>query len=140
QAGVRAVQRGAQDFLSKDRLDAAMLGRALRYALERHGLLAKAEIATREAKDSAARLRNLIGHSPEGFLVVDQGRVVRFVNPAAGTLLAIPPEDLLGCTLTLPLPSGDAREVVVPRSDGTCFPAEMRCAALEWEGGPAWLV
>jgi DNA-binding NarL/FixJ family response regulator len=140
QIGVRAVQRGAQDFLSKDHLDPDALARAIRYAVERHALVASAEIASREAKESAARLRNLIGRSPEGFLVVDQGRSVRFVNPAAGTLLGIPPEDLLGCTLTLPLPSGDAREVTVPRADGTCFPAEMRVAALEWEGGPAWLV
>lgn len=34
--GIRTVKRGAQDYLQKDEISLALLGRAIRYALERH--------------------------------------------------------------------------------------------------------
>jgi len=42
-SGVRAMQAGAQDFLPKDRFDAELLRRSLRYAVERQSLLNEIE-------------------------------------------------------------------------------------------------
>ena len=139
-AAVRAVRRGAQDFLMKDRLDPEFLPRALRYAVERHAMIAEVELAASEARDSAGRLHKLIGLSAEGFLVLDESRTLKFVNPAAENLLGRPADELLGCTLSLPLGGGERQEVLVPRPDGASFPAEMRVVSLEWEGRQASLV
>jgi serine phosphatase RsbU (regulator of sigma subunit)/DNA-binding NarL/FixJ family response regulator len=138
--GLRAVQRGAQDFLSKDRVSTGSLTRAVRYAVERHAMLLRLELAAREARQNARHLRSLVGKSAEGFVVLDADRRVRFANPAAARLLGRDPDALVGWALDLPVLSGEAREVRVPRPDGTTVPAEMRVAPLEWEGGLASLV
>jgi serine phosphatase RsbU (regulator of sigma subunit)/CheY-like chemotaxis protein len=138
--GLRAVKRGAQDFLSKERLDAESLLRALRYAVERHAMKARVESAAREARDSETRLRNLIGRSAEGFLVIDDAHTVRFVNPAAAALLGSPAEDLLNRPLALPFPNSATREFLVRRGDGSSVSAEVRVTALEWEGGASALI
>jgi signal transduction histidine kinase len=48
ETGTRAVQRGAQEYLIKGELDARILGRVLRYAIERHALAQRAQLVARE--------------------------------------------------------------------------------------------
>jgi DNA-binding NtrC family response regulator len=47
---VAAVQKGAQDYLVKGQFTAALLGRSIRYAIERRKLLARLEQALKEVK------------------------------------------------------------------------------------------
>lgn len=54
---VEAVARGAQDYLVKGRIDGDLLGRALRYAVERQRLVL-------ELRDALARVRTLSGLLP----------------------------------------------------------------------------
>ena len=138
--GVRAVQRGAQDFVVKDRPSPDVLARSVRYAIERHALLDRLAAAATEARRGEARLRKLIEHSAEGVLVVDDRDVVQFANPAAARLLAAPRERLLGTSFDAPPPNGAACESLVARRDGTSFAAELRVVPLEWEGASARLV
>ena len=138
--GVRAIQRGAQDFLSKNLIDAGGLARAIRHALERHGMVVRLETAARDERRGALRLRNVLARSAEGFLVLDEAGAVILANPAAESLLGLAPGEALGRVLELPIPTGDGHETVIPRDDGTSFPAELRVAALEWEGRAATLV
>jgi len=42
---IRAVQEGAQDYLVKGRVDGNLLGRSMRYAIERHRMMAELERA-----------------------------------------------------------------------------------------------
>lgn len=140
--GTWAVQRGAQDFVVKDRPAGDLLARSIRYAIERHAMTARLESAARVARASEARLRHLIGRSAEGILVVGADAGVRFANPAAERMLRCGASALVGA----PLPFGvdgvgsQPREVALRRLDGTSFPAEVRVVDLEWEGGPARLV
>ncbi len=138
--GVRAIQRGAQDFLSKNGLDAEGLSRAIRHSLERHGMVARLETAASDARRSASRLRNLIARSAEGFVVLDARGVVLLANPAAESLLGFTPDEAIGHAIAFPPVTGATSEVMVPRTDGTAFPAELRFAALEWEGHETTLV
>jgi PleD family two-component response regulator len=54
---VEAVARGAQDYLVKGRIDGDLLGRALRYAVERQRLVL-------ELREALARVRTLSGLLP----------------------------------------------------------------------------
>jgi signal transduction histidine kinase/DNA-binding NarL/FixJ family response regulator len=53
-AGTRAVQAGAQEYLLKAEIDRRVLGRVLRYAIERHALARRAELLAREQTARAA--------------------------------------------------------------------------------------
>jgi signal transduction histidine kinase len=48
ETGTRAVQQGAQEYLIKAELDTRILGRVLRYAIERHALAQRAQLVARE--------------------------------------------------------------------------------------------
>jgi DNA-binding NarL/FixJ family response regulator len=137
--GLRAVQRGAQDYLVKGRIAPDVLARSLHYAIERHALRAKVEEAARETRASEVRLRTLIARSSEGMLVVDAARRVLFANPAAEALFGRSAAALLGSPFEVPIVGGEPREVTIERPDGSTIPAEMRATVLEWEGGPATL-
>jgi len=47
---VEAVQKGAQDYLVKGRVDGGLVGRSIRYAIERQKLLTQIEHSTKEIK------------------------------------------------------------------------------------------
>jgi signal transduction histidine kinase len=51
----RAVREGAQDYLVKDRVDGGVLGRTIRYAIERGRLLASERLARAEAETARQR-------------------------------------------------------------------------------------
>jgi diguanylate cyclase (GGDEF)-like protein len=60
---VEAVQKGAQDFLTKGKVDGGLLQRAIRYAIERNKLLTdlkQAESARRDAAEEMKRLNELL--------------------------------------------------------------------------------
>jgi DNA-binding NtrC family response regulator len=47
---IEAVQKGAQDYLVKGKIDAGVLGRSIRYAIERQKLLTQLEHSMKEIK------------------------------------------------------------------------------------------
>jgi DNA-binding NarL/FixJ family response regulator len=136
----RAVSLGAQDFLVKGRFDGEVLARALRYAVERRGMLSRLERAVAEARANEANLRNVIGRSVEGIVVLDADRVVRFVNPAAQALFQRPPEELPTAFPWSAVVPGDSREVSVDRPGAAPVPVALEAVEIEWERAPALLV
>lgn len=58
-AAVRALRKGAQDYLLKGLVDFPQLARAIRYAVERHRGLRDLELATNELRAAKARLEEL---------------------------------------------------------------------------------
>ncbi len=101
EAGTRAVQQGAQEYLVKGELDARILGRVLRYAVERHALAQRAQLVAREqaaravAEEAhrkvaeALRVRDdfisIAGHelkTPLMSLLLDARRLLAFENLA----------------------------------------------------------
>jgi PAS domain S-box-containing protein len=88
-AALRAMQRGAQDYLVKEKTDAELLCRAVRYAQER----ARAELALRH---SEAMYRRLVENLNEGVLAVDEAGLITFVNPRMEEILGSPAACLIG--------------------------------------------
>lgn len=137
-AGLAAVKEGAQDFLVKDRLDASLLGRSIRYAVERHRMRREVAIRARELSASEDRLRRLIAAAPDGIVITDRAGVIIFCNPAAEALFNRPRSALIGSVLGLPV-DGSHNELELHRPDGQPLTAEMRVAPVEWLGLPGYL-
>ena len=96
----QALQTGVEDYLIKGQFDKEMLGRAIRYALERkrsrNALLA-----------SKQRFRRLIEHASDMIAIVNAQLEITYITPAVQALLGYRPDELIGCHLSELVHSGD---------------------------------
>jgi serine phosphatase RsbU (regulator of sigma subunit) len=99
--GLRAVQAGAQDFLVKGQINATMLSRALRYAIERFQVLDELRRSRESLQKTTADLEKAIQEINEE---LDMARIVqtsllpRTLGPTTGLVVAgsYHPSTLLG--------------------------------------------
>ena len=93
--GLEAISRGAQDYLVKDRVNMALLGRAIRFAIERSALLRelrelerlRVEVRERQKTDQFKdRLLGAISHDLRSPLTVAQAAVDSLGDGLAGQL------------------------------------------------------
>jgi PAS domain S-box-containing protein len=88
---IGAVREGAQDYLVKGRLDAHLLGRSLRYAIERW----KAE---EQLISSEAFYHSLVEHLPQNMFRKDLSEKFTFANQRFCQLLGKPLAEIIGKT------------------------------------------
>jgi two-component system, cell cycle sensor histidine kinase and response regulator CckA len=86
---VRAVQSGAEDYLSKDTSDAPVIMRSLRYALERGGL-------KRSLREREARFRALVENSYDAITLVDASFRIAYDSRAVERVTGFTPAERLG--------------------------------------------
>ncbi len=85
----RAVRQGAQDYLSKGRIDADLLSRSLRYAIDRQGADNEQERLLAEVQRRAAELEGVIESIADGiFIFGPQAEILR-MNRAAEAMLGV---------------------------------------------------
>lgn len=101
--------------------------------------LTERQRADKALRESEERFKKVITHNADAILVVDQHRIVRFVNPAAERLFSFQHETMIGKHFTLPLTDGDAAEFEIPGSDGTIATVEIRTVEIEWQDDVAYL-
>ena len=92
---VQAMRRGAADYLIKGETDAAMLDRAIRYAIERNRVCEGLRLAGMENNRLAAAIKNL----QTGVLITDanvSNPRITFCNPAACAIAGYDPAEMLG--------------------------------------------
>lgn len=123
--GLKAIVSGAQDFLTKNKLDAGRLRHAIDFALTRDRLFRQMEA--------------LIDGSPDGMVIVDHGGMVRYANAAALALFGKESEQFVGRLFEYALSPGRAVELKLPGKSGETLAAEMRVAEIEWKNSPAWI-
>jgi len=76
ETALEAIQQGAQDYLLKDHLEAELLERAVRYALERH----RQEHALERQNERLERFASIVSHDLRNPLQVAKGRLAH-VDP-----------------------------------------------------------
>ena len=126
------VSKGAQDYLIKSQVNGALLVRSLHYAVRRNRM-------EKELRSSEANFRNVIVRNADGIIIVDRQGVVRFLNPAAETILDRQAEEIVGETLGLPVVAEETTEIDIRRPGGSIVWVELRLVEIGWEGEPAYL-
>lgn len=123
--GQKVIQAGAQDFLHKNALDCDSLARSLRYASERGRL--------------QNQFRTLVENNADAIVVVNRDGRVTFANKAAQELYDRSRADIVGEPFGFAITTDGISEIELPGPDGDKRSAEMRAAAIDWEGETAWL-
>ncbi|MEW6144822.1 MAG: diguanylate cyclase [Thermodesulfobacteriota bacterium] len=86
---LKAVQMGAQDYLMKGQVDARLLVRSIRYAIERK----KADDAVKQTEE---RFKLLIENALDLIEMLDVDGTMKFVSPSHKRILGYDDDDLLG--------------------------------------------
>jgi len=93
EAAVDLLRNGATDYVFKSRL--LRLGPAVRRAMAEIDEKQQRRQAESALKRSEEQYRRLVELSPEG-VVVHKDAIIQFANAAAGRMLGVPPEKLVG--------------------------------------------
>ena len=84
-------------------------------------------------------MHTVIKNSADGLLIVDDNKIVRFMNLAAEVILGRGTIDLLGEPFGLPLTTDKPSEVQLTAADGSMTIAEIQAVRTEWENEPVYL-
>ncbi|MDB4883484.1 MAG: Signal transduction histidine kinase [Gemmatimonadetes bacterium] len=94
------------------------------------------ERRTSELERSERRFLDIVEHTADAIMVVDDDGVIRFANPVARSMFAGRRDDLVGTHFGFPLVTGETTELDL-FSGGEPRVVEMRVVESEWEGSPA---
>ncbi|MCJ7730275.1 MAG: ATP-binding protein, partial [Sedimentisphaerales bacterium] len=117
-------------------------------ALQKAGSELEQRVKERTAELAAANkvlgvtqqnMHTVIKHSADGLLIVDDNKIVRFMNPSAEVILGRRTPDLLGEPFGLPLTTDKPSEVQLVAADGSVTIAEVQAVRTEWENEPVYL-
>ena len=90
-------------------------------------------------QDRQLRFYNMITKSADGIVIVDNERIIRFINPAGQELFGRGSEELIGKEFGFPVAASDSTELEIIQPGTSIRIAEMRVVETEWEGEPAYL-
>lgn len=95
---------------------------------------------TYELVRSEARFFNIIENNADGIVVVDDAGTIRYLNPAAESIMGEIREDLVGNPFTYTIHQGSVTEVDILLANGQVRVAELRVTNSAWEGEDAHLI
>ncbi|MBI5428096.1 MAG: EAL domain-containing protein [Nitrospinae bacterium] len=95
---------------------------------------------TRELEASQTNLRRLIEKNPDGIVVVDSRKNVRFVNPVAERFLGGKAMEFQKWLREFRLDGETGHEMEIHPDKGHAVLLEARAVKTEWEGEPSFLV
>lgn len=137
---LEALQVGAQDYLNKDRLNEEILGRSIRYAIERFNLKRQLETHNTEIQYRETLLRRIFDTNTDAMLILGSDYDIKFLNPAAGELMEAEPERLVGEVFPFEIKGGEVTELEIPDLQNKTRIVELSAVDLIWEGESALLV
>lgn len=137
---LQAIQAGAQDYLFKEKLSGEILGRSIRYSLERANLQKRVDQQNRETADREELLRQIFDLNVDAMLILSDDFEIKFLNPAAGDLLEVDPSSLIGEIFPFDVRGGEKTELEIPRDGGSFRLVELKGVPLVWKGESALLI
>jgi PAS domain S-box-containing protein len=111
--GVQAIKNGADDYLVKGKIFKDVLGRSIRYAIERRKEHARAE---KVLKDERNRAQNYLDVAGVILLVIDNERKISLVNKKGCEILGYSEKDIVGkdwCDIFVPAKARSKVESVI---------------------------
>jgi PAS domain S-box-containing protein len=97
------------------------------------------KLAEEALRASVEQFRNVIRRNADAIIILNQKRVVLFVNPAAELLFGRKAHEFCETVFEFPVTAGEAVRVDIFSKQGGAAVAEMRVAEIEWEGESACL-
>lgn len=137
---VKALQKGAQDYLVKGKVDSRLLVRTIRYSIERHRLRVELKRMSTELEKSETRFRDLIEKSSDGMLIVDSDGIIQYVNPAAELIFNHKAEELIDESFEFSLEPRETKTIDIPSGEGEIVKAEMRVMQTELRGSTFYII
>lgn len=138
--GVQALRLGAQDCLVKDGLNGDVLGRSIRYALERAAQVPRGQADALDMKYRAALLRRVFDANVDAMLILTESYEIQLLNPAACKLLEASADSLVGEVFPFEIERGASIDLEIPGPQESLRLVELHSVDLVWEGANALLV
>lgn len=138
--GLDAIRAGATDFTLKDQLESPQLVRTLVFAVERHTLREQLrEARRRELATMLAQFYSLIEDNADAIIVIGEGGIAHFINPAGEELLGRKASDIIGTMIGIPMETDHQAEIELLRPNGTEIVADMHVMPTLWHNEKAYV-
>jgi len=135
-----ALQAGARECLTKDCLNAEVLYRSIRFAMERTEHKNELARHLHAIKHQETLLRGIFEANTDALLILNQKYEIKFYNPAAASLLGSEEISLIGETFPFEISTTQSPELEIPEANGDSRIVELSANDLLWAGESALLV
>ncbi|MGQ9610021.1 MAG: ATP-binding protein [bacterium] len=138
--GIKALNLGAQDYLVKGNTNGDLLVRSIRYAIERQAMLIKLKRNASALEASERRFRHIVEQNIYPIIIVDQKKVIRFINKAGEMLFGCEAVECIGKTFNYDMNVVNETEIQIVKENDQTVIASMSVVNVEWEGEDVYLV
>jgi|GEM_PF-2746490 len=90
-------------------------------------------------RDSEQRLSNIINHTSDGILIINQAGKINFVNPSGDLIFGREKAELIDEFFGYPIAGDNLTEIGIYKPSGELIIAEMGVTEIIWEGETAYL-
>jgi signal transduction histidine kinase len=137
---IKALQKGAQDYIIKADTSDDLLTRSIRYSIERYHLSGELKRNAKALEASEERFRLITEQNADAIIVVNDERTVCFVNPAAEKLFNKSAKEFVGDQFDFSAEPGIETEIEIPSNGEQPIIVELRAKNIKWQEDDASLL
>jgi len=138
--GIKALQKGAQDYIIKADINDDILARSIRYSIERYNLTAELKRKATALEASEERFRLITEQNADAIVVVNDEGIVCFANPTAERLFNQKASEFVGNQFDFSTEPGIETEIEIPSNDDQPVIVELRATSIKWQEDNATLL
>lgn len=137
---VEALGNGLDDFILRDDLQAERIEHAIIVALNRRRQSRPPNPPSPDIGEVENFLTRILSTHKDPMLILGKHHDIRFLNPAAVTLLETDASSVIGEVFPFAVEAGDVTELEIPTSSNTIHTLELTAFELIWKGAEALLI